>query len=244
MDRGIKPVGQQRKPRRPREVPPHAMGLTQGRGQRPAISPRQRESRRARELELYLRGVPLRDIASDVGITLNAVAKDLGEFRADFHREQRMSRVERIAIELAKIDNLERTYWDAWERSLRDQIRTVTSREDVPLDLPKGAKTGTDANGDPAPAAPVMLTKTRVQRRVDQTTGNPTFLAGVQWAIDRRIKLLGLDEPVKIDVGAQVRRIAEDMGLEIQYVEATANAVGREWQQQKALAVNNAEVLD
>jgi hypothetical protein len=243
MGRAISGVGRRSVSNRPVHAPPH--GASVATATRGSVSPRQRESRRMRELEMYLRGVPLREIAAEVGMTIGGISKDLAELRAEFHREQRMSRVDRIALELAKIDHLERTYWDAWERSLREQIRTVTSREDVPLDLPKGANTGrTDGNGDPAPNTPVMLTKTRVQRRVDQSMGNPAFLAGIQWCVDRRVKLLGLDEPVKIDVNAQVRRIADDMGLDVQFVEAQVSAVGREWQQQKALVTEHAEVLE
>lgn len=228
---------------RPKTAP--AAGLREGARPGNSLSPRQRETRKNRELELYLRGVPIREIAFDVGLSPQVVIKDLADFRNDFHREQQMSRVHRIAFELAKIDNLERTYWEAWERSLQDQIRSVTSREDMPVDPPKGAKpAGMDANGDPLPPAMVVLSKTKVQRRVDQSIGNPTFLAGIQWCIDRRVKLLGLDEPIKIDVSAQVRRIADEMDLDVQFVESQMGMVKKEWQQQKALAVTGAEKLD
>ncbi len=41
-------------------------------------------------------------------------------------------------------------------------------------------------------------------KRSEQRNGNPAYLSGVQWCIDRRCKLLGLDAPIKAQINAQL----------------------------------------
>jgi hypothetical protein len=190
-----------------------------------------REQQRTEALDLFLRAVPTGEIARRLGTHRNQIARDLSEARRTFVEEQRAARVERIAQELAKIDNLERTYWEAWERSLTEQTRTITGREDVPMDIPAGARLSDEGRDGTAPRSTrvVMLTKTKAQRRVDQGPGNPAYLAGIQWCIDRRIKLLGLDEPVKVNVQARVRAVAEELGVDVRQVEAAVKDVHAVW---------------
>lgn len=75
------------------------------------------------------------------------------------------------AVELAKIDNLERTYWLAWERSLK------------PVKVKESAK-----DGDVASAG---------VKEYD-TQGEKKFLDGVQWCIEKRCEILGLDAPKRL----------------------------------------------
>jgi len=85
-----------------------------------------------------------------------------------------MDLTEAKARELAKIDELERTYWDAWEESKKArQVDTSGKTEGGEL---------------------------RAQIRKETRDGNPAFLTGVGWCIDRRAKLLGLDAPTKQDI--------------------------------------------
>lgn len=64
---------------------------------------------------------------------------------------------------------------DAWERSkLNREIQSV--------------KKTTGDQGD----------KTETAMRKEEQTGNPEYLRVVEWCIDRRCKLLGLDAPLKV----------------------------------------------
>ncbi len=113
----------------------------------------------------------------------------------------------RKTIELEKIDNLEREYWDAWERS-KDPAKTATQRA-----------------GD-------------ITQTVRDSDGDPRFLQGVQWCIERRIKLFGLDEPSKAKVTfermqddeliALVTTQLAELGLSIGGVEAARVEPGAE----------------
>lgn len=175
-------------------------------------------------------------IAREVGIRIDAAQNAIAEVRREYMRYSRTNRAEQTAIILQKIDQMERTYWDGWERSMKEAVRTTTSREDSPAIPPPPKKSKLISEGDEYdPPPPVMLTTTKVGRRVDYPVGNPAFLAGVQWCIDRRIKLLGLDSPEKVDVNIHVRRLAESMGLDVKYVEGQAYEVAKEWEQQREL---------
>lgn len=44
----------------------------------------------------------------------------------------------------------------------------------------------------------------KVAKRSEQRNGNLAYLSGVQWCIDRRCKILGLDAPIKAQINAQL----------------------------------------
>ena len=75
--------------------------------------------------------------------------------------------------ELARINRLELEYWEAWEESKLDKASTVAEMV-----------TGKD-------------TRTKAVKRAEGQVGNPSFLAGIQWCIERRCKILGIDAPTK-----------------------------------------------
>jgi hypothetical protein len=125
---------------------------------------------------LYLQGVIQVDIAARLGMTRQMVGYDLKAIRAKWLESSLVNFNERVAIELAKIDNLEVEYWQAWQRSL--QVKESST-----------AKVVSEAESE----------RNEVSTKQEQMTGNESFLAGIRWCIDRRLKLFGLDAPVKID---------------------------------------------
>jgi len=142
--------------------------------------PRRTSFQREKDLQdlasRYLRGEAQAVIAYDMKVSQQAVSDDLRTLRDRWRKATTMLLDEHKARELAKIDNLELTYWTAWQESRGEKSRTLTrqtKRED---------------------------TLTMAQVIKEQGDGNPAFLVGVQWCIDRRCKLLGLDAPVKADI--------------------------------------------
>jgi len=73
---------------------------------------------------MYLRGKAQVDIAAELGLSQPTVSRDLkiiqGEWLDSAIRDFDAAR----AQELAKIDELERTYWAAWERSFNKRIES------------------------------------------------------------------------------------------------------------------------
>ena len=154
---------------------------------------------------LYLEGVSLPAIAERLNITYAQANDDMRVIRRAWRRAQAANFDELRSRELTKIDHLEAVYWDAWFRSQRDQEETVTERRD-----------GTTA-----------VALARVRRRTG-ITGDFTALAGVQWCIERRIRLLGLDAPTRItveSVRAEAERIAAVTGFSVEEIIAEAQTI-------------------
>ena len=119
---------------------------------------------------------------------LEAIQK---QWRADAARDFDAAK----AAELARIDELERTYWRAWEASQRSKV--VISEETGLPDAAPETPPDVDGEDQPKESTPQLLQITKVVKRTEGQVGNPAYLAGVQWCIDRRCKLLGLDAPAK-----------------------------------------------
>jgi hypothetical protein len=128
--------------------------------------------------DLYLQGWLQVDIAQELGINQSTVSRDLKALHKEWLHSALLDYDEAKAQELAKIDRLEREYWRAWERSCED---AETIRQEGP------------------PAGPEKLVTTAKGQ-----AGDPRFLTGVQWCIEKRCKVLGLDAPSKLDVTSDV----------------------------------------
>lgn len=132
---------------------------------------------------LYLQGRRQWEIAKILGITPDAVSRDLRRVRNYWLRSTLRSFDQLQAKELARIDALERTYWTAWRRSLKKRETKSTEQVD-------------DQSGS---------TKTKAAIRQEDRDGNPSYLAGVERCIELRAKLLGLitqkiDSKVEMDI--------------------------------------------
>ena len=120
--------------------------------------------------ERYLRGDYQADIARDLGVSQQQVSYDLKAIRAAWLTAAVRDFDAARAQELAKIDAVEREYWEAWERSKKDKETTL---HDV-----DGAK---------------QIKKATIRR--EGQSGNPAYLVGILTCIERRCSILGLDAP-------------------------------------------------
>ena len=84
--------------------------------------------------------------------------------------------VELRQAELEKVNRMENEYWDAWERSCANkQTKAARKRLGKDADAGNTVQSVTDESRD----------------------GNPAFMAGIQWCINKRCELLGLNAPTK-----------------------------------------------
>lgn len=127
--------------------------------------------------ELYIKGKTQSEIAKEFDTTQATISRDLKAIQEVWLEQSVKNYDEAISQELAKIDNLERTYWQAWE----------DSKEDAVTETVKGRQRGKEIDS----AEKTIQKKGQV--------GNKSFLDGVQWCIERRCKLLGLDSPDRIE---------------------------------------------
>lgn len=139
------------------------------------INRRPNEIARDRQIisEMYLRGKLQHEIAEKLGRTQSHISLELAAIRKQWEKSTLFNFNEQRCRELAKIDQLERTYWEAWERSLGKISQTTQSfrSEDGEVVMDKGTQ----------------------QER--ELSGNPAYLVGVERCIEMRVKLLGLNSP-------------------------------------------------
>jgi transcriptional regulator with XRE-family HTH domain len=139
---------------------------------------KQRDKRRVSSM--YLQGETQADIAASVGLSQPTVSRILAELQVEWRASAQADINEAKARELAKIDALEVEYWQAWQRSQLDAEVETTKMQ------------GSD------PAAPGKLEK---QKRVEGQVGDSRYLQGVQWCVEMRCKIIGIEAPKKIQHG-------------------------------------------
>ena len=136
----------------------------------------QRLRDRATVARLYCQGVPQWQIGEQLGVTQQQVSLDLKKVRQEWRESALVHIDEKINQEIAKIDNMEREAWAAWERSIDDKRKTT--REDMRA-------------GD-------ATTRTKGAVTTETSPGDPRYLQTVQWCITKRCELLGLNAPAKM----------------------------------------------
>jgi hypothetical protein len=133
------------------------------------------QQRRTTVARLYLQQRSQAEIASAVCVNQGTVSRDLKAIQAEW-QQQRLDDFARGKLrELARIDQLEREYWEAWERSCQNREQTLQEKSTTPT-------------GDRLKAG------TRSERR----DGNPEFLRGVERCIEIRCRIMGAFAAVKI----------------------------------------------
>jgi hypothetical protein len=144
----------------------------------------QRENDLRRISELYLQGLDQAAIAGQLGVSRQQISYDLKTLRQRWQESALANFNEKKAAELAKIDQLERTYWHAWEDSKKIHETTTSTTEKT---------TGADSEARPGPS-PLRM---KAAMRKEERDGDPEFLKGIQWCINKRCSILGLDAPKK-----------------------------------------------
>jgi len=135
--------------------------------------PIQLERDRREIARLYLRGELQSEIGDKLGLSQQTISNDLKVIQEQWKVDRGDDINERKNIELAKIDALEIEYWSAWIESLKDE------------QTKKAIKAGDK--------------EIRQEMIVKGQSGNPAFLRGIEWCINKRCDLLGLDAPKKLE---------------------------------------------
>lgn len=129
----------------------------------------------------YLQGWSHYKIADELNslrpysVSRRTITNDIKAVRKSWLKESVMNFDERVAQELAKLDNVEAKAWEGWERS---DNRETSVRKSV-----QGDKTFLEAT----------LTK------VGQA-GDPRFLSIITKCIEQRCRLLGVDAAINVDL--------------------------------------------
>lgn len=144
---------------------------------------------RAQVAAWYCQGRTQAWMGEQLGITQQQISYDLKAIRkewaanyADFNTTKDR--------ELAKIDELERTYWDAWERSCEAAVTAATKLVTDKRRFQEAQQYGTQPASD----------RVDITTRKEEQVGDPRFLAGVERCIKMRRDMLGLDEPRRLQI--------------------------------------------
>lgn len=134
--------------------------------------------------ELYTKGRSYREIAFEVNqrngrnITYQTVSNEIKKLLREWEKSRNEIIDHQKFVELAKIDRLERTYWDGYEKSCQPVKKSTTEKKG-------NVKQVND-----------IKTVSNEETRV----GDPRFLDGVKWCIEQRCKIFGINAPQKFDV--------------------------------------------
>ena len=147
-----------------------------------ARTKRERESDLNIESELYLKGQSFRAIAEHMNtnfrrkLTHVTVFNDIKFVLSQWEESRNKFIDHHKTIELEKLNILERTYWEAWEKSTRDTVVSQTKKKGSPKSVDNVEKTEQDRFN----------------------MGDPRYLQGIERCIEARCKILGLNAPKEI----------------------------------------------
>lgn len=137
----------------------------------------QRENDYVTIAEMYLKGVPQMVIAGKLALSQPVISRDIATIKERWSKSSILDFNEAKQRELARIDVLERTYWQAWERSCQIQERK-TQRKRV--------------------ATKAELGFDEASKQSEERDGNPAFLDGVMKCIMQRCAIFGINAAVRI----------------------------------------------
>lgn len=132
---------------------------------------------------MYLAGMTQNSISIELGISQPQVSYDLKAIRKQWRESTIVNMNEMVSRELARIDALEIQYWEAWRDS---KERSEKARQRV--------------------GSEKQIIDAVVERETQ--SGDPAYLRGVQWCIEQRCKLLGLEQAIRQDVTIRDSRSA------------------------------------
>lgn len=137
--------------------------------------------------DMYVRGFTFAEIAQTIEkergyrMGIEEVSYDLDLIRREWMQRALANFDEVKSNELAKIDRLEREAWDSLQQSKQDQTSTLTEFY--------SEKT---AEGD-------RVGKKSVTKKT-QGSASVEYMKVIQWCIDKRCKIFGLDAPQRLEV--------------------------------------------
>lgn len=134
--------------------------------------------------ELYTKGRSYREIAFEVNerhgrnISYVTVSNEVKKLLKEWKESREEIIDHQKYIDLEKIDRLEKTYWDGYEKSCQPVKKSSTKKKGSIQGVNDIEMTGSE--------------ETRV--------GDPRFLDGIKWCIEQRGKIFGYSAPQKFDV--------------------------------------------
>lgn len=169
----------------------------------------------------YLRGETQGEIADALDISQQQVSEDLAQFNRQLLAQARTDVERHRAEETARLYEVEREAWQAWERSkteretsTTEQVQTTfgtqpTTPHSTPHSTPHPPHSNgnghSDNGGPPAQSnganSKLPRLKVKANYRKEEQYGDPRFLQVIRECSDQRAKLWGLYAPQSMHIG-------------------------------------------
>lgn len=143
------------------------------------------QERQTKVAQMYCQGLSQSAIGAQLGVTQPTVSQDLKAVRERWLVLMVRDFAERKAEELAKVDHLEATCWEAWEASCRDREVKMKRRN-----LVRQSVKGT--GGTKKPGHRLIVMSEQDTATTSGQCGDVRFLERIAWCIETRMKLMGL----------------------------------------------------
>lgn len=150
--------------------------------------PGQREQDLILLAKLLCQGKTQFEMSARIGVSRQQIAVDLRKLHARWRESQLESLGYYMNRELEKLSIMEEACWEAWERSVgvgtAEKLKGAVLQDSVPDDDP----------GDPNVSRAVVRVLREFETTQKPTAGDPRWIIALLQIMDRRIKILGLDQ--------------------------------------------------
>lgn len=138
---------------------------------------------------MYLRGVRQMDMAKELGVSISTVERDLQKLRGEWHESANYNFQSAKMEQLAKIDEIERAAWEAYEASRREK-RKVTHFDE-------------------------KVNPRTVTQKDEAGAGDAKWLDKISWCVEQRCKILGFHAPKEVAMThSKIDRPLEELSKE------------------------------
>lgn len=169
------------------------------RGRRGVIPPQVVAARLAQMAELFFQRKTIAQMMVEMNLSKKSI-ENLRKQLTDVWIERAGARFDEAkAREMAEIDRLQLMYENAYELSKQKHQKQRKDSDYVDAKTPRGRQAAAEDLIDR-----VRRDKSHAVQVTEKPEGDAKFLDGIMRCIDRRIKLLGLDEPEKFNIGVGV----------------------------------------
>lgn len=138
---------------------------------------------------MYLRGVRQADMAKQLGVSISTVERDLHKLRRQWQEVANYNFQSVKMEQLAKIDEIERAAWEAYEASKQDK-RKVTHFDE-------------------------KVNPRTVTQKDEGRAGDAKWLDKISWCVEQRCKILGFHAPKEVAMThSKIDRPLEELSKE------------------------------
>ena len=154
--------------------------------------------------QMYLEGFWQEEIAKKLQVTQALVSMDLEVIKRQWMQQAVMAFSERQALELAKIDSIERLAAAEYHRSRKNAV-TVKETEESQVKFKVVGEPTANKKSAPELSQEVVPARRGRERTVRGRLGEDKYLARIAWCVEMRCKILGIikdNKPSNVNVMA------------------------------------------